>query len=115
VPIYGSSAECTERAQAQLDAGVDYIPFDFQYPGLESEHFVKEQMCRCAEEVVPLLNEEPATREGDWLRTRISREGLSGIAVGVECERLETRRSRLGSLARDRVAGVAGSAHRGRT
>jgi alkanesulfonate monooxygenase SsuD/methylene tetrahydromethanopterin reductase-like flavin-dependent oxidoreductase (luciferase family) len=57
VAIYGSPAECAERAQALLDAGVDYIIFDFQYHGLEPESFAKEHMQRFAEEVVPLLHD----------------------------------------------------------
>jgi alkanesulfonate monooxygenase SsuD/methylene tetrahydromethanopterin reductase-like flavin-dependent oxidoreductase (luciferase family) len=55
VAIYGAPQEAAERAQALLDAGVDYIIFDFQYHGLETEEFGKEHMRRFVEEVVPLL------------------------------------------------------------
>jgi alkanesulfonate monooxygenase SsuD/methylene tetrahydromethanopterin reductase-like flavin-dependent oxidoreductase (luciferase family) len=55
VAIYGTPHEAAERAQALLDAGVDYIIFDFQYHGLETEEFGKQNMRRFVEEVVPLL------------------------------------------------------------
>jgi alkanesulfonate monooxygenase SsuD/methylene tetrahydromethanopterin reductase-like flavin-dependent oxidoreductase (luciferase family) len=55
VAIYGSPEQCAERARALLDAGVDYIIFDFQYHGLETEDFAREHMRRFVEEVVPFL------------------------------------------------------------
>jgi probable F420-dependent oxidoreductase len=55
VAIYGNPQQCAERAQALLDAGVDYIIFDFQYHGIEGEEFGKEHMRRFSNEVVPLL------------------------------------------------------------
>ncbi|MCD6030611.1 MAG: Luciferase-like, subgroup [Thermomicrobiales bacterium] len=55
VAIYGNPEQCAERARALLDAGVDYIIFDFQYHGLETEDFAREHMRRFVEEVVPFL------------------------------------------------------------
>ncbi len=51
----GSAQQCAERVRAFLDAGVDYIVFDCQLHGWETEEYAREQMTRFAEEVAPLV------------------------------------------------------------
>lgn len=55
VAIYGSPEECAQRIRELHDAGVDYFIIDFQFHGLETEDFAKEQMTRFVERVLPLL------------------------------------------------------------
>jgi alkanesulfonate monooxygenase SsuD/methylene tetrahydromethanopterin reductase-like flavin-dependent oxidoreductase (luciferase family) len=53
--VWGSAQECAERINELSAAGVDYFVLDFNFHGIESVEFGREQMHRFVDEVLPLL------------------------------------------------------------
>jgi alkanesulfonate monooxygenase SsuD/methylene tetrahydromethanopterin reductase-like flavin-dependent oxidoreductase (luciferase family) len=54
--VYGTPEQCAENISTLFAAGVDYIVFETNFHGWETEEFGKEQMSRFVDDVVPLLS-----------------------------------------------------------
>ena len=53
--VCGPPGHCADQVRRLFEAGIDYLVLDFQYFGLESADFAREQISRFAESVAPLL------------------------------------------------------------
>ncbi len=54
--VYGTPEQCAENLTKLFQAGADYVVFDSNFHGWESEEFGKEQMDRFVEQVLPLID-----------------------------------------------------------
>jgi alkanesulfonate monooxygenase SsuD/methylene tetrahydromethanopterin reductase-like flavin-dependent oxidoreductase (luciferase family) len=60
--VYGSPEQCAEIVSNLFEAGADYLIFETNFHGWETEEFGKEQMDRFVRDVVPLLEKKTSAR-----------------------------------------------------